>query len=402
MKIRGHFLSAAALLFGALSSGCSSDSEPAEEPGEESKSAILLAAGAVTPDDFLTYVRVYPEVPEGDIDLADFREFGNANVYVNAGAAFVEQDGVMQRFEVTDDLKLEPGARFSWTDFGITTANASYTVFISSTRAYTLAPELGVIVVWDPESMERTGVIELEYPERPEGMETWANDGYVVGDKVIWNVFSGSFEESTIYPALTLVIADANTDDAPKFVEDSRCLPGGPSFVDGKGDYYVHGAGYFGYFYAYGDPPSGTGTCVLRVKAGETEFDADYRLDYEEATGSPINTPWIGLGENQYVTRAWDSSVALPEAPDEFWGGAGLQSLLVDPVAGTSEPYPDLQGVLDVDGVTRIIDGVSYFATSDDERMPGGSCDVVELHPDGTKPKLHIKGGYLGTLARVR
>jgi hypothetical protein len=402
MTPRNRLFAVAVALAGALSSACSSDAPEEEGPGQTSQSAVLLAAEVLTPDDFLTYVGIFPEVPRGDVDFDDFREFGNANVYVNEGRVFVEQDGVVQRFDVNDELKLVDGPRFSWADFGIATANASYTVFVSSTRAYSFAPDLDVIVIWNPETMERTGAIELEYPARPEGMETWANDGYLVGDKVIWNVFSGDFDNITVYPAVTLVIADANSDAPPTFVEDSRCLPGGPSFVADNGDYYVHGAGFFGYFYAYGEPADGVGTCELRVKAGEVEFDPDYRVDYEAATGSAINTPWIGLGGNQYFTRAWDPDVALPEVPDDFWAGEGLRPLVVDQADGSSKPYPDLNNVFDVDGVTRIVDGVSYFAIADDERAPGGSCDVVELHPDGIQQGFHMDGGYLKALERVR
>ena len=372
------------------------------DSGRPTNSAILLAGQSVTPDDYLTYVGVLPEVPEGDVDFSKFREFGNANTYVHDGHVFVEQDGVMQRFDVDEDLKLVDGPRFSWADFGISTANASFTVFISATRAYTFAPQLDVIVIWDPSTMERTGSIELEYPERPAGMETWASDGYLLGDKVVWNVFSGSFETNLAYPAITLVVADAHTDAAPTFVEDSRCLPGGPSFVDAKGDYYVHGAGYFGFFYAYGDVPTGTRTCALRVKAGETSFDPDFRLDYEEATGSALNTFWINVSGDQYFTRAWDPSVPVPEIPDDFWSGAGLQPLLVDQSTGTSKPYPDLADATEVDGVTRIVDGVSYYQIADTSYDDvGGQSTIVELHPDGAHKKFHL-AGFLQTLARVR
>ena len=58
---------------------------------------------------------------------------------------------------MNEDLELVEGPSFSWADFGIPTANATSTVFLSSTRAYTLVPQLGLIVVWDPDSMLRTG-----------------------------------------------------------------------------------------------------------------------------------------------------------------------------------------------------------------------------------------------------
>lgn len=250
--------------------------------------------------------------------------------------------------------------------------------------------------------MERIDVIEFEYPERADGMDTWANDGYLIGDKVIWSVFSGNWDTRTPYPGLTLAIVDANESKKPTFVEDSRCLPGGPSFVDESGDYYVHGGGFFGYFYAYGDFPDGTHTCALRVKAGEAEFDPDYELDYEEVTGSYVNTPWIRVSDDRYVTRAWDPEVAIPEDEDVFWAGGGLRPLIVDQSEGTSEPYPDLEGVLDVDGVTRIVDGVSYFQVSETGYVESGNTDVVALGVDGIEQKFHLSGGFLLALERVR
>mgnify|MGYP001554172375 FL=1 len=250
--------------------------------------------------------------------------------------------------------------------------------------------------------MERTEIIEFEYPERPAGMETWANDGYLIGDKVVWNVFSGDWETRTPHPGLTLAIVDANESKKPTFVDDSRCIPGGPSFVTDNGDYYVHGGGFFGYFYAYGEIPEGIRTCALRVNAGETEFDPDYLLDYEEVTGSPVNTPWIHVSGDHYFTRAWDPEVPLPESEDDFWAGGGLRPRLVDLSAGTSEPYPDLEGLLDIDGVTRIVDGVSYFQASETGYFEGGNTDVVELGVDGTQVKFRLVGGFLLGLERLR
>jgi hypothetical protein len=383
-----------------MSGACSSDSTPSGGAGTQP--AVLVAAQIVTPDDYLTYVGLFPDVPQGDVKLAAFREFGNANVSVHDGRVFVEQDGVMQRFEVGPDFKLVEGPRFTWADFGIATANASYTVFISKTRAYTFSPQLGVVIIWDPDQMKRTGVIEFEFPVRPDGYDTWASDGFVIGDKVIWNVFSGSFDAPKAHPALTLAIADANTDAPLTFVEDSRCLPGGPSFVDDNGDYYVHGAGYFGFFYAYGEPPTGTTTCALRVKSGQTVFDPTFKLDYATVTGGPVNTPWIKVSGGKYVTRVWDPAVPFPESADDFWTGEALHAELVDQNAGTSTPYPDLDGILDIDGVTRIVDGVSYFQVSETGYVEAGSSDVVELRPEGTVPKFHLDGAFLLNLERVR
>jgi hypothetical protein len=140
----------------------------------------------------------------------------------------------------------------------------------------------------------------------------------------------------------------------------------------------------------------------LRVKAGTTEFDPDYLLDYEAVTGSYVNSPWIGVTGGQYVTRAWDPSVPIPEFADEFWVAKANRSMLVDQGSGTAVPYPAMDGFFDIDGQTRIVDGVSYFQLSKTGYDAGGNADVVELHPDGIRQKFHLSGGFLLTLARVR
>jgi hypothetical protein len=371
-----------------------------EDGGSTPESAIVVVGQAYTPEDYLTYVRVFPDVPEGEVDFSGFREFGNANVYVHEGRIFVEQDGVVQRFSVDRDLQLVEGPRFSWADFGIPSANATWTVFISPRRAYTLAAQLGFIVVWDPDEMVRTGAIELDYPQRPDSMETWAYDAHIIGDKVVWNMFTGDWVKPEPYPAVVLAVANANDESAPTFIEDSRCLPGGPSFLDANGDLYVHGGGYFGFFYAYGGIESGR-TCALRVNSGENEFDPEYTLDYEELTGSYVNTPWIWVSGDQYLTRIREPEVPLPEAPDDFWAEARTP-ILVNQRDGTTVPYPDLEGYTDVDGRTRVVDGVSYFQVSETGYVEGGNTAVVELHTDGTVEKFRLTGGFLLELTRLR
>jgi hypothetical protein len=365
-------------------------------------SAVMLVGQVYGPDSYSTYVGVFAEVPEGDVDMSSFREFGNANAYTSAGYVFVEEDGIMQRFSVDESLRLVDGPRFSWQDFGIAAINTTYTVFVSAQRAYTFAPELGVIIVWNPATMERTGTLPIDLPARPAGMETFAYDGHRVGDHVFWNVFSGNWDSITPYPSVTLVIAGAAADDEPvRIVEDSRCLPGGPARVDENGDYYLNAGGYYGYFLAYGDVDPAARTCMLRVRAGQTTFDPDFLVDYQELTGSYVSDPWFHVSGSQYVSRSWDPAMRFPAVPDDFWEGAALRPLLVDTVANTAVPYPSLAGAKAVDGTTREVDGVSYYQLSQTGYIENGNTDVVELHPDGIIPRFHLDGFLLG-LERVR
>jgi hypothetical protein len=370
--------------------------------GGASSGAVLVAAQVVGLDTYQTYVGVFPEVPEGTVGLWSFREFGNAIVYNFGGYVFVEQDGIVTRFAVSEDLELVEGPSFSWQDLGIAEANATYTVFASTKRAYTFAPALGVTVVWNPETMKRTSLLEVDLLDRPSDWDLWAYSGHLVGDKIIWNVFSGSFESSAVYPAVTLAIADANKDEPLRYVEDDRCLPGGPAFVDERGDYYVHGAAYFGYFYAYGtNLAADARTCVLRVRAGQETFDPSYLADYKEMLGSYVSEPWYQITGSQYLTRAWDPSVPFPEVSDDFWAGTSLLPKLVDLETKRAEPYPGLEGTLSIDGVTYGVDGSNYYQANEEGYAEGAEVDVYELHPSGPEKKFHLEGVLLA-LERIR
>ena len=391
----------------ACSSACSDSETILEQPtppagGDEPtvSPAIMIVGQIYSPEGYNTYVGVLPEIPQGEVDFASFRELGNANVFTSGGYVFVEEDGIMQRFSVDDDLRLVDGPRFSWQDFGIGEINATSTVFVSPERAYSFAPGLDVVIVWNPETMERTGNLDVGFPERPDGMETFATDGYVVGDKVIWNVFSGNWDTITPYPAVTLVIADAEDDEPVRVVEDDRCLPGGPASVDDEGNYYVQAGAFYGYFMAYGDVASDARTCVLRVNAGEGQPDPDFLIDYQELTGSYVSDPWFNISGDQFFARSWDPEVAFPD-PEHFYDNAALRPLIIDISEGTTRPYPDLSDVKTIDGVTRIVDGVSYFQLSQTGYVENGNTDVVELREDGIVPRFHLNGFLLG-LDRVR
>lgn len=417
---RRPFASASALLLSALALGACSDEatvidqsgggtvsttpedpagEQPEAPAQPDNPAIMLVGQLVGPEDFNTYVGIFPEMPTGEVGFESFREFGNANAFANAGYVFVEQDGVMQRFSVDENLQLVDGPRFSWQDFGIASINSSYTVFVSAERAYTFAPELNVVIVWSPEEMIQVGTLPMEMPQRSAGMETFAYDGVKVGDKVIWNVFSGNWDSITPYPSVTLAVADANSDAPVRFIEDDRCLPGGPARVDADGSYKVHAGGYFGYFLTYGAPEGRT--CILSFDPVTETFNPDYLVDYQTLMGSYVSEPLFYVGGDDYIARAWDPAVPFPENPDEFFGNAAFQPLLVNPVTGASTPYPDLAGFQSIDGTTRIVDGISYYQLSQTGYVENGNTDVVELHPDGVVPRFHLNGFMIG-LERVR
>ena len=113
-----------------------------------------------------------------------------------------------------------------------------------------------------------------------------------------------------------------------------------------------------------------------------------------------MSEPGIHVEGSKYFARAWNPEQAFPEDQDTFWGNAALRPLLIDTQANTTAPFPDLEGKFGIDGVTREVDGVSYFQVSETSDVEGGNTDVVELHPEGVTPKFHLDG-FLLALERL-
>ncbi len=387
------FALACAPMFGA----CAPTSTGSEDAGvEPSGSAIMIAVFVRNPDGRNVYVGAVPELPSGELDYSSFLEFGDIQVSANNGYVFVwdREPGTMTRYSVAADLSLSEGPKVSFANQGV--AGSANTVYISATRAYTLSETLDVIVVWDPEAMEITGTIEMTPPVREEGLSTFATQGYVAGDQVIWPISSTNYDGVGYFAGATVAIANANSDEPVRIVEDTRCVGVDGGHVDDNGDFYLRAGGYWGSSAAYADER----TCVLRINAGESSFDASYLVDMEELTGTYVNFPWYHVEGSKYLAHAWTDEAPVPASIDDYWNGDGLEPYLVDLESGTSELYTSLEDTIIVSTGEFNLDGKAYFQRSDTGTAVNGMVDVVELTPTGVVEKFSLP--ELWGLARIR
>jgi hypothetical protein len=172
---------------------------------------------------------------------------------------------------------------------------------------------------------------------------------------------------------------------------------------DAQGDYYVRAGALWGQYAAYGEGSESVRTCLLRIAAGEEQFDPDYLLDFRELTGSYVNYPWFHVTGSQYLALAWDPAQALPSV-DEFYlpdTTALFRPLLVDVDARTAAPYPAVAGGKLISSDEFQVDGVSYYQLSQTGYVDGGTADIVELRPEGVVPRFHVPGS-IWALARIR
>jgi hypothetical protein len=210
-------------------------------------------------------------------------------------------------------------------------------------------------------------------------------------------------ENNIAYPATTLAVASASSEEPVQFIEDERCVGGGGGYADAEGNYFVRAGALWGQYAAFGEAASSVRTCMLRVNAGENSFDPDFMLDFQQLTGTYVNYPWFHVADDQYLALAWDPTLPLP-AFDEFYApdtAARFRPLLVDVDASSAVPYPSLAGGKIISSDEFKIDGVSYYQFSQTGYVDGGSADIVELRPDGIVQRFHVSGS-LWALARVR
>lgn len=370
---------------------------PAEDPDAGADGpAILVAAFVRNPDGRNVYLGAVSELPSGDLDYSGFLELGDVEAHAHDGRVFVweREPAIMTRYTVGAELSLTEDKQLSFANHGAN--GGARTVYVSETRAYTLSPALDTVVVWNPESMEITGTLAMTPPNRPEGLDTLATDGYVAGDQVIWPLRSTNWDGVDYFAGAAVAIASASSDDPVRIVEDTRCVGVDGGHVDDNGDFYLRAGGYWGSSAAYADER----TCVLRIKAGESEFDSSYLLDMEELIGTYVSFPWYHVQGTKYLANAWVGETPLPESIDDYWDGAGLEPLLVDVATGESEPYTDLEDTVIVSTGEFKLDGKAYFQRSDTGTAVNGKVDVVELTPSGVIEKFSLP--ELWALARIR
>lgn len=103
----------------------------------------------------------------------------------------------------------------------------------------------------------------------------------------------------------------------------------------------------------------------------------------------PLLLLWVALGCGASAAHDADSTIA----------GTNPASL-VDIEAGTSEPYPDLDGTIMVSSQEWETDGVACYEKNPEGYVVGGTSEIVELRPEGIVSKFTVPG--LWGFGRIR
>lgn len=185
--------------------------------------------------------------------------------------------------------------------------SANSIVKLSSTKAYLSLAGLGLIYIFNPETMQKTGEIDLTalgiQDNNPDIGIMIERDGYVFAGL---SQMVGGWISPEDYRQADVAVIDTRTDKLVKMISDrtggfsqaTRPIDPKSIFKDEKGDIYVSCLGNFGMV-------AGHKAGILRIKKGETDFDPTYHWTItgasiegeEEAAGFAASICYVSNGK---------------------------------------------------------------------------------------------------------
>ena len=391
------FLSVA-LAFGCGNDGGTGATNGAGGPGT---SAFLATQRVFTADGRFVAAHVVRGLDGQGLDISQALELSSfARTYVFNGKIFVFDGETLQvtRYTVDDDLGLEQDGRFSMQGEGITGFRPT-TVFLGPTRAIYVGSE-EIAVVFDPEAMEITSTFEIPGLAK-EGLTARFNAPVRVGDNLYMAVAWWNGDTLEVYPAVAAVVLSAEEDRFLGIAEDDRCVFSDSGFA-ADGAYYLVGNNFSGSF-DLGFPGEFPPPCLVRLRGGATEFDADFYVDLAESTDTRIlGGLELGIGDGRYVGQLYGAPQDPSEldSPDSVFGENLFRYALFSLSDGRATIVDDLPLTTRNNFFPALIDGIPYVPINDGF----DSSQVFRIDPEtrDTEVILQSSAGQIIGLERIR
>ncbi|MBX2810776.1 MAG: DUF4374 domain-containing protein [Myxococcales bacterium] len=387
------------------------DPEPEPEPDPLSGTLYLLSSVSIAGDgNRSAYVQVIDSIDAGAYDLSTAREFsGGPHILIREGAFFVHllNEPVIEKYTVDENgiISDEP-VRLNLQNTGATRMDYG-NVLVSENIAVSIMTDVQKAVVWNPTDMTIVGEIDISALDR-EGyeLETWttvAIDGKVYVPGRYWT----PDPEYRVLDIVSMTILDPENLTIVTTAEDDRCSSGGAAALGADGNIYVLGDGRnnTAQIRAELNNEEIIDGCLLRILAGETDFDEDYYYSIPELTGGlqPITEMSNGgPGASFGFSRMYDPSL-LPEdfifgGLFDHWSVAAHQLWRID-LSDTPAAEPVEGAPYSVIGYNDVpLNGKIYVGQSED----GTLSEVFEVDPDTNEfvSKFTVEGyfNYLGVV----
>lgn len=290
---------------------CDNSDDPQPEPGQE-KWKVLVETTIKNPDGTSgsSYIQLLPDFSKQSIDNKNSIQVGfDAGIRVDGNHIFVcpefGKDGTQEVMRYTYDgsQKLSGPASLA-----LPPMSGAFSLTVVDGKAYVPFYNLGKVWIFDPETMVKTGEIDLTTyahgDNSPDPASMLARDGllYITLDQI-----GPNWMPYPEYKQSDVAIVDIKTNQVVKVISEKSSgltFPTRPHlynmiFTDEANDIYIGCAGGFGLDPRF--PESG----FLCIRSGETEFDPTASWDITRTTidgtsykpGSLSNCKYIGDGK---------------------------------------------------------------------------------------------------------
>ena len=345
--------------------GCDGGREDAGTNGNASgDDPIMWIQNSATPDGAtVAFMAFSADVPTRVFDRSRMIELGEGTGDAFNGMVFTYNFEALTitRWQLSETLEPTPGEVISLANEGVSPwwKNAFYT----ETRAFIFNLPEGEIVEWNPRDM----VITARHPvERLENPGAYTGNAYRSGGRFLLPIQGHNWETLELDPVSLVAIFDpeqmtliyATDDRAPSTYE---------AFVDDSGDFYAlpdRATAYLRHYFApnVGDPPGG----LIRIKAGENEFDPDYYEPLDELAGGRALAQIFPVTGTKWLIEALPDVGEYPplERAEEFFEMpvslrlVDLQQRTWQPVTGLEDPRAGMW----TNERRFYVDGTLYYA----------------------------------------
>ena len=372
----------------AVVTSCKKENNEPVNDGEEASSAWILGYRTETPQGEIYYIEAHENVPS-QTNSGNAVELGlNSRIYSYGSHAYTWNGdaATITKWEADrSTLELSPVGIISFASIGVS-GNIAEPAFVSENQAFTTRLSEGIVVEWNPSTMEITEVYDVDpFPELGGNSDLlFEFSKKITADgKIIIPIETAAPSACCAYPEGVAGARSATLDPATGNVTyqvDDRLLASDVNFYTD----IVTGTNFVGptynnsfispYFDNAEELPSPY--TLLKVNNDGT-FDSSFEYDLSEVVDIHFYSSTSFVYDNKIVLNYLDTSYTWSEIYDARWyvfAEDTYKAVVVDLATDEVKPFTALAGY-DYGVPLKAIDNQSYIRAG--YRDPNGRVDEI-------------------------
>ena len=366
---------------------------------------VVWIQNTATPNGFAAFMGFAPDPPTEPFENSRLIELGtmaSGDAFNGMVFTYDYEDLTITRWSLSQNGEPVPGDVIGLANQGVPAFWPSG--FYSDTRAFIFDLASGAIVEWNPSEMVITTRHEVEATESP---NAYVGRAYRSGDRFMMTITDHDREAQRLDSTVEVAIFDPETLGLT-YAEDDRIIGGSEAFVAENGDFYAlpdRGQTFLSHYFApnTASPIGG----VLRIKAGENEFDPDFYERLDQLVGASAVAQIFPLSDSKWLVESLPEVSAYPpaERATDFFElpvGLGIADL-------EERSFQPLNGLRNLAGTWTnerrfYIDGILHYAGALFAPLQGVTevdVEVSEATVDEFRPLFNTSNAWPLVFKRI-